>query len=178
MFEDGRSKKVVLIAHCILNQNAISDGTAIYPAAFQDVVDILLKANIGIIQMPCPELCCLGLDRGNVHGAESPVTVENTRIRKEMQREEADRKLNMLAGYVTSQILEYYKHGFHVVGIIGADRSPNCGVNTTSDYDMEISGKGLFMEKLNSSLVGEGLFVPMIGIKSIEDGLEKIRGII
>ncbi|CAG8999029.1 MAG: hypothetical protein CENE_00993 [Candidatus Celerinatantimonas neptuna] len=30
MFEDKRSKKVVLIAHCLLNQNAISDGTADY----------------------------------------------------------------------------------------------------------------------------------------------------
>ncbi len=36
--------------------------------------------------MPCPELCCLGLDRGNILGAESPVVVENTRIRKEIQR--------------------------------------------------------------------------------------------
>lgn len=35
--------------------------------------------------MPCPELCCLELDRGNVRGADSPVVVENTRSRKEMQ---------------------------------------------------------------------------------------------
>ena len=45
MFTDGRSKKVIFLAHCLLNQNAISDGTAVYPAAFR-------------------ELCCLGLDRG------------------------------------------------------------------------------------------------------------------
>ncbi len=32
MFHDGRSKKVVFVAHCFLNQNAISDGTAVYPA--------------------------------------------------------------------------------------------------------------------------------------------------
>ena len=35
MFTDGRSKKVVFIAHCILNQNSISDGTAVFPAAFK-----------------------------------------------------------------------------------------------------------------------------------------------
>lgn len=39
MFNDGRSKKVVFVAHCFLNQNSISDGTAIYPAANKDVVD-------------------------------------------------------------------------------------------------------------------------------------------
>ncbi len=68
MFEDGRSKKVIFIAHCILNQNSISDGTAVFPAAFKDVIKILLDADIGIVQMPCPELCCLGLNRGNDDG--------------------------------------------------------------------------------------------------------------
>lgn len=33
MFNDQRSKRVVFAAHCILNQNAISDGTLDYPAA-------------------------------------------------------------------------------------------------------------------------------------------------
>lgn len=76
MFDDVRSKKVVFIAHCILNQNAISDGTAVYPAAFREVVRMFLDENTGIVQMPCPELCCLGLDRGNIQGADSPVTVK------------------------------------------------------------------------------------------------------
>jgi len=61
MFTDGRSKKVVFIAHCILNQNSISDGTAVFPAAFKEVIKKFLDADIGIVQMPCPELCCLGL---------------------------------------------------------------------------------------------------------------------
>ena len=61
MFNDGRSKRVVFVAHCFLNQNSISDGTAVYPAAFNDLVVFFLNADIGIVQMPCPELCCLGL---------------------------------------------------------------------------------------------------------------------
>ena len=81
MFTDIRSQKVVFIAHCLLNQNSISDGTAVYPAAFKDMIQMFLDADVGIVQMPCPELCCLGLDRGNIRGADSPVVVENTRIR-------------------------------------------------------------------------------------------------
>ena len=66
MFQDGRSKKVVFLAHCFLNQNSISDGTAVYPAACQAVVRFFLDSDVGIVQMPCPELCCLGItDRGN-----------------------------------------------------------------------------------------------------------------
>ena len=42
MFTDGRSKKVIFLAHCLLNQNAISDGTAVYPAAFRELIQLLL----------------------------------------------------------------------------------------------------------------------------------------
>ena len=66
MFTDARSKRVIFVAHCLLNQNSISDGTADYPGANEEILQILLKAKVGIVQMPCPELCCLGLDRGNV----------------------------------------------------------------------------------------------------------------
>ncbi len=67
---------------------------------------IFLNADVGIIQMACPEFCCLGIDRGNIYGADSPV-VENTRIRIEMKRDYANAKLNKLADYAVQQILEY-----------------------------------------------------------------------
>lgn len=127
MFTDGRSKKVVFIAHCLLNQNAISDGTAIYPATFKDVIELFVNEEVGIVQLPCPELSCLGIDRGN----------EN-----------------------------------------GANRSPNCGVDTTSDNDEEINGKGLFMSELYEKLEKENLSIPMIGLKSTDDYIVKITTLI
>ena len=141
MFNDGRSKRVVFVAHCFLNQNSISDGTAVYPAAFKDLVGFFLNADIGIVQMPCPELCCLGLDRGNIHGADSPVVVENTRIRKEMKEDGANRELAKLADHVVQQILEYDKSGFEIVGMVGANRSPNCGVLTQPRTGMRKSAE-------------------------------------
>lgn len=87
MFTDGRSKKVIFLAHCLLNQNAISDGTAVCPAAFGDLIQLPLDHEVGVVQMPCPELCCLGLDRGDVHGADRPVVEENTRIRRAMEKD-------------------------------------------------------------------------------------------
>ena len=38
MFQDGRSRNVAFLAHCLLNQNAISDGTAVRPAGFPEMV--------------------------------------------------------------------------------------------------------------------------------------------
>ena len=54
MFTDGRSRRVVFLAHCLLNQNAISDGTAVYPAAFRELVQFFLEHQVGIVQLPCP----------------------------------------------------------------------------------------------------------------------------
>ncbi len=178
MFTDGRSKKVVFLAHCFLNQNAISDGTAVFPAAFRDMVQIFLDAEVGLVQMPCPELCCLGLDRGNADGADSPVTVENTRIRKAMQTAGAYQTLMELVNYVMRQITEYHRHGFEILGIIGANRSPNCGVETTSDNEEEICGKGIFMEELSKRLASEGLQIPLLGIKASDPVEEKIRSLL
>ena len=128
MFQDGRSQKVAFLAHCLLNQNAISDGTAVRPAGFPEMLSYLLEHGVGIVQLPCPELLCLGLDRGDPQGAERPVVVENTRIRRAMAQAEPSRRLAQLVEDTMTQLLEYRRYGFQVVGILGANRSPCCGV--------------------------------------------------
>lgn len=179
MFTDIRSKKVVFVSHCILNQNAISDGTAVCPAAFREIVEKCLELDIGLVQMPCPELMCLGLDRGYPAGAESPVTVENTRIRREIltDPEKLDR-LGSLADSVIYQMREYKKHGFEILGVIGANRSPNCGVQTTSDNDIELPGMGIFMERIAAGIKELGMDIPMTGIKTSDDLSEKLKKIL
>ena len=154
MFTDGRSKRVVFLAHCLLNQNSISDGTAVYPAAFKDVIRVFLDADVGIVQMPCPELCCLGLDRGDPMGAQRDVVCENTKID------------------------EYTKHGFHILGIVGANRSPNCGVDSTTEHDAEVPGMGAFMEEISSRLSAKGIQIPMVGLKGADNAAEKMKALL
>lgn len=175
MFDDGRSRRVVFIAHCLLNQNAISDGTAVCPAVCREVVEFFMNRETGVVQMPCPELCCLGLDRGNAFGADSPVLVENTRIRESLKRRETNQALTELAGQVTGQILEYRRHGFEVVGVVGVNRSPSCGVDTTSAHNAEIEGMGLFIEKITRQLAEKGLSVPLAGIRAGSGNGEKLE---
>ena len=174
MFTDGRSKKVIFLAHCLLNQNAISDGTAVCPAAFGELIQLLLDHEVGVVQMPCPELCCLGLDRGDVHGADRPVVEENTRIRRAMEKDGPRQKREALAGLVSEQVQEYRRHGFQVLGIVGANRSPNCGVETTSDFDREVEGRGAFMEAIGQRLEAAGISVPMLGLKSPDGAAQKV----
>ena len=147
MFTDGRSKKVIFLAHCLLNQNAISDGTAVCPAAFGELIQLLLDHEVGVVQMPCPELCCLGLDRGDVHGADRPVVEENTRIRRAMEKDGPRQKREALAGLVSEQVQEYRKHGFQVLGIVGA---------------------------IAQRLEAVGISVPMLGLKSPDGAAQKV----
>ena len=179
MFTDGRSRRVIFLAHCLLNQNAISDGTAEVPAAHREILQAALDAKAGVVQMPCPELCCLGLDRGDPKGGERPVVVENTRIRRAMGQPEAAARLRELTAQVIRQIREYRKHGFTVLGIVGVDRSPCCGVNTTSDLDRELPGRGVFIAALQTALEEAELTVPVIGIKpSAPDALAAVQALL
>ena len=177
MFTDSRSKKIVLVAHCILNQNSISDGTADLPGTFQDVVILLLDSDVGIIQMPCPELLCLGLDRGDPHGEERNVVVENTRIRKALKEESSYKKIDSLVDQVVFQIEEYLKHDFMVKGIIGVNRSPSCGVETTSMNKEEVPGKGVFIDTLEEKLSEKEIDIKIIGVKTseIDKSIDKVK---
>ena len=182
MFHDARSRKIVFVSHCFLNQNSISDGTADFPAANRTIVSLLLEHDVGIVQMPCPELLCLGLDRGDVHGGERPVIVENTRIRGALQTPEASLRLHPLVEQVVYQMEQYQQNGFSVLGVVGINRSPSCGIETTSAQDEEIAGMGVFMAALKQKLDARGILLPMVGIKANEteravDTVRRLLGI-
>lgn len=175
MFSDGRSKKIVLVSHCILNQNSISDGTADYPGTNESILKLLMESKVGIVQMPCPELLCLGLDRGDIHGGERYVVEENTRIRKNLQKQNSMEKINNLVNQVVFQIEEYIGNGFKVLGIIGINRSPSCGIDTTSKDNKEADGQGVFVEALKKALEKKDIRIDMIGIKASELDKSMIR---
>ncbi|MFM2479790.1 CD3072 family TudS-related putative desulfidase [Celerinatantimonas sp. YJH-8] len=179
MFEDHRSKKLVLVSHCLLNQNAISDGTADLPGTFSDVIQVLMKYNVGIIQLPCPELICLGLDRGDQQGCTREVIVENTRIRHQLLTHHSQNKISNLIDSLMYQIREYLNNGFMIIGIIGVNRSPSCGVETTSDENQEQSGQGVFMQQLITRLQQENIVIPMLGIKTSqpEQAVQKVESL-
>ncbi len=177
IFNDKRSKSVLFVAHCILNQNAKSDGTASYPGFINEIMNLFSSTDYGIVQMPCPELHCLGLDRGDDKGGTIPVLEENTRIRKVMKNVDSINKTQQLIQLVVYQIKEYIKHGFDIKGIIGINRSPSCGVESTSGNNMEVSGEGIFIEGLRKELEKNDISVNIIGIKVFEakKAIEKIK---
>jgi len=168
MFDDKRGKKIILVAHCILNQNSISDGTADYPSQYIDILKIVEETNIGIIQLPCPELMSLGLDRNDKNGSSREILEENSRIRILMESKVKLEMLKKLTEPVVYQVEEYIKYGFDIIGLIGINRSPSCGIESTSINNKEEKGKGIFVDVLLKELAKKRIRIKAVGVKTSE----------
>ena len=179
MFDDCRSKRVVIVAHCLLNQNSISDGTADFPSQFTELLDLIVSNQVGLIQLPCPEIACLGLDRSDKQGGKRPLLMENTRIRDLMSKT-GRVKLQDKAEEVATLIHEYQTYGFKVLGVIGVNRSPSCGVETTTKDNDEVKGQGIFIELISEACHRRGQTVKMIGVKTseTENSVKRVRQLI
>lgn len=177
MFSDERSRRVVFVSHCILNSNTRADGHAGVPGVNRRVMELLMRMGVGVVQMPCPEMMCLGLDRGDRKGGERPVLVENTRIREGLKSNSATAMLDGMVDQVIAQVEQYLKHGFHILGIVGVNRSPSCGVETTTVDNEEVKGEGVFIDRLRKALEGKGVHLGFVGTKisQVEEALIAIQ---
>ncbi len=168
MFDDKRGKKLILVSHCILNQNAKLDECAHYPGAILEVIQLLVGKGFGIIQMPCPELIQLGLDRQTDKSANPTVMSEDTRIAKLMHEKKAQLLCDKIADDIIYQIEEYRKHNFEVVGLLGINGSPTCGVETAWENDLEIAGYGVLIKILEAKLAQREIKLKMAGLKAYD----------
>lgn len=129
-----RSRKIVLVSHCILNQNSVVYPLARAKGPFK-FVNSLIDSGIGLIQLPCPELRFLGINR------------------KPMSKEEYDsveyRELcRQLFIPVLDEILMYFRNGYSILGIIGINESPTCSITGI---------RGVFMEEIFIMLEENGI---------------------
>ncbi|WP_102398791.1 CD3072 family TudS-related putative desulfidase [Haloimpatiens massiliensis] len=136
-----RSKNLILVSHCVLNQNSVVEPLARARGAFT-MIDKFIKEGYGIIQLPCPEFKFLGPNR------------------KPMSKEEYDcpeyRELcKTLFFSVLEDLKKYIASGYKLKTIIGINESPTCS----------ITGKrGIFMEEIFNILNNEGISIDYIEI--------------
>lgn len=173
-FADGRGGKLILVAHCVLNQNARDAGTAESPATMKLILAALAANDIGIIQLPCPELMVLGLGRQR---ATPPLAT----IRERLQLPDSQVRLGRLVEQVVYQIREYRAQGFRILGILGKNGSPTCGVRVGTLCKDRGAREGIFIHLLKQRLHAEGLDVAIHGIdedcqqRAIDWVLERCR---
>ncbi|MBA4383530.1 MAG: hypothetical protein C0410_02220 [Anaerolinea sp.] len=166
MFTDSRSKKVILVAHCILNQNAKIDRCAHYPGAMREVTQALLDAGVGVIQMPCPELQYLGLDRQAEKNKDTTIESEDTRVGALMNKTVPKVLCGKISYDLIYQIKQYQLNGFNIIGMLGINDSPTCGVESTWEDGKETAGSGIFIKIFKEECADQGVNIPIRGIKA------------
>lgn len=130
-----RSKRVLLVSHCVLNQNAVVKPLARAQGAFNDLIQMILEENIAIYQMPCPENDFLGLMR-------APMSYE------EYQSHEYSDTCDRLADRVASEIQRFKDDDVEIVGLLSIGESPTCS---------QSGQMGHFIEALQKKPVMKGL---------------------
>jgi len=153
-----RSRRIALLAHCLLNANARVEGIARY-RGIHPVVRELDARGIAIIQLPCPEVTFAGLDR--VRGTlEDYDTIE---FRSHCRS-------HALA--IAEDVHLYQDAGCEVGVALGVEGSPSCAVELTNLRGPEgkaerAPGTGVFMHELAAVL--EPLGVCVTGLDARED---------
>ena len=181
----NRSKKIVVLSHCLLNCNSKVEGLSTYSSMLKKLIEYIILNDYAIIQLPCPELEMYGIKRwGHVKNQ-----FDNEHFRNQCNK--------MLKSYI-NQFKDYLLHGYEIKCIIGVEKSPSCGVDKTcisSSWGGTINNKnikekidsieivnesGVFIEELEKMLKNEDLDIPLIAVdeEDIDESLINIRKIL
>ncbi|HEU4547582.1 MAG TPA: hypothetical protein VFR88_14930 [Microlunatus sp.] len=184
---DGRSRRVVVLSHCLLNQNTRYPGGAACPGAVPAALQPYLDDGAGLVQMPCPEQRLWG-------GVRRPPMLWALAHRRAtalapLVLPVIERYLRWryarLARTVARDVADAARDGVDVVAVVGVAGSPSCGVRTTMDLGLaarrvarsnqaltrgwltdevvaaaERPGQGLFTTALQGQLARRHLDVP------------------
>jgi predicted secreted protein len=86
-------------------------------------------------------------------------------IREGLQLPGARKPLDAVVQDVIFQIKEYRFQGFEIVGIVGKNGSPSCGVESSYAGGKHVDGiEGIFIMRLREALKNEKLDVPIKGV--------------
>lgn len=154
---DGRSMKVVFVAHCALNQNARHVNCADFPAMFDIMLEGLREMKVGIVQMPCPEFTGIGLARD----------WPKETIRESLNDPVPAARLQVKVDEIIYQVREYQRQNVRVVGILGKNGSPSCGVERRVFDNGHVAEEGVFIRLLRETLEREKM--TDVEIKGLDD---------
>ncbi|WMM25896.1 hypothetical protein RBU61_04280 [Tissierella sp. MB52-C2] len=182
-----KAKKVIILSHCILNEYSKvkkwDKDEKITELNTMDFLKFLLDSEIGIIQLPCPELKGYGLKRWG-------------QVKEQYDHPHYRKICRELFEPILDQILEYQSNGFEIISLMGIYGSPTCGIYRTcsgnwggeigSNPDIQgtiatvsgIDDSGIFMEEINQIFKDNDLDIPMIdfhkeNLASIIDQIKK-----
>ena len=135
-----RSKRIALVTHCLLNQNARAKGVSKYASIHPRMLAFMKKNNIGLLQLPCPEIPFTGIDRA-------------PKDQEYFDRPEFHKIIKQIAHDAVSLVKRYLAKGYQFYGLIGVSSSPSCGLEFIHCRGKKLRGQGLLIEELREQMV-------------------------
>jgi len=163
-----RSKKVIFVSHCLLNQNARPIGGEKYPGSVKDLLEIFAEAGIGIVQLPCPQLEFNG-------GLNRRLKSKNAYDTKGYRN-----FCHKVSSQLIKQVESYMKEDYKIIGILGVEFSSTCGVHQVKDGRRNVPGKGILIEELEAEMEKKNFQVPIVGVNlnNIFNSIERVRSLL
>lgn len=162
-------QKIVFVSHCVLNIASkvimyTPEDMAAEEALRKRFMHLAIDNDVQLIQLPCPEYLMYGADRwGHVSNQ-----FDNVFFRKFCRK---------ALEPIIDQLKEYLAHEdrFEVLGVVGIDGSPSCGVDytCTGDWYGSFEGRENLEETLATAKLSKGPGVLMAVLKEMldEEGL-------
>lgn len=156
--EDARGKRFVAVIECLLNQNARDRGAAAYPALNPTVLALCEKHGVGLLQIPCPEIRLLGLNRDRPPG---------TSIRACLETPEGRRCCREISGEIVVRMRDYLDQGVELLAVLGGNpESPGCAVHASATPVQSLDARsGILMQTLAEAMQAASIQAPMRGIR-------------
>lgn len=160
-----RGKRLVVVSHCILNQNTVVKPYGKDMTEFLPFVKECFDKNIGIIQLPCPEFQLYGPRRWG-------------HVKDQFEHQGFIEESKKMLEPIVNQIIDYKRNGYEVLKVYGIKYSPSCGVKKTcrSNWSGETSCyKDLDDIQSRVKLVNEsGIFIEIFKEMLKEKNIELI----
>lgn len=157
---DGRTSRVLLVAHCLMNATTRLHGISKHSAVHPALAELVATGEVGIVQLPCPEAGFLGMDRWAASREQYDTPVFRRHCAEVL--EPVLDTLEVLA-----------RDNVEFVAAWGVAGSPSCGAEQTSTgfvgglvdaaaRSERVSGRGVFFEVLAAGLEARGITADLI----------------
>ncbi len=167
---DQRSRRFIFIPFCLICQAFQAQGIVRhgYSATIKPIVEEILRHEINIIQMPCPESRLGGYENGLKRGPKGISKYDTPEFREVCQRS---------ASEVTDMIKAILANDYKIVAILGIEFSPSCSIKLQYSNKGTFHQSGIFIESLKSQLAKEKIEIPFVGInrRGMKKSLKELR---
>lgn len=166
-------KEILVVSHCILNNASKVTSDIELIEEYRDreqFMAFVIKHNIQLIQLPCPEFIMYGSKRWG-------------HVKNQFEHPFFQKQCEIMLEPILLQLKEYatYPKEYYLTGIISIGGSPSCGYGLTckANWGGELSqlqldekitslrmekDAGVFMEQLERMLKEEHLEIPIIDL--------------